>query len=147
MAAAILRLRLTRMGLADQVKVESAGVWAREGQPAAEGAVTALASLDIPLADHRSQLLTHEPLDRADIVLVMEEAHRRSIFYLAPQQLRKVWLLSELSGVHDDIEDPYGGPASGYVNTATQLQELIEAGLPRLFRQLQVALPTADSDS
>jgi protein-tyrosine phosphatase len=82
--------------LNDQIAVESAGMWARNGQPASEGIITALAGRGIPLADHRSQQLTPTMLDRADVVLVMEEAHRRSIFYLAPQHLRKVLLLTEL---------------------------------------------------
>lgn len=147
MAHAIMRQRLLTMGLADQVQVKSAGVWARDGQGASEDAIAVLAGLGIPLTDHRSQPLTQEILEGADVVLVMEEAHRRSIFYLAPKQLRKVWLLTELSGAHYDIEDPYGGPIEGYVNTAARLEALIDAGLPRLLRQLRVSPLAGDSDS
>jgi protein-tyrosine-phosphatase len=145
MAAAIMRQRITILGLADQVQVKSAGVWARDGQPASEDAITVLAGLAIPLTDHRSQLLTQEVLEGVDVVLVMEESHRRSIFYLAPKQLRKVWLLSELTGAHDDIEDPYGGPIKGYVNAAARIEALIDAGLPRLLQQLGIAPPCTGS--
>jgi protein arginine phosphatase len=145
MAAAIMRQRINAMGLADRVKVESAGVWARDAQPASEDAITVLAGRGIPLTDHRSQLLTQTLLDRADIILVMEEAHRRSIFYLAPKHLRKVLLLTELSGGHDDVDDPYGGPIEGYVNTEARLEALVDAGLRRLLHQLGVAPLTSDS--
>jgi len=147
MAAAIMRQRIDAMGLADRVQVESAGVWARDGQPASEDAVTVLAGQGIPLTGHRSQPLSLTLLDRADVVLVMEEAHRRSIFYFAPKHLRKVFLLTELSGGHDDVNDPYGGPIEGYVNTAAQLEALIEAGLLRLLHQLGVAPRAADAET
>jgi protein-tyrosine-phosphatase len=54
-------------------------------------------------------------------------------------------LLTELSGGHDDVDDPYGGPIEGYVNTAAQLEALIEAGLPRLLHQLGVTPLATDS--
>jgi protein-tyrosine-phosphatase len=145
MAAAILRRRIADMGLADQVNVESAGVWARDGQPAAEDAVTVLAGRGISLAEHRSRTLTEKMLEGADVVLAMEEAHRRSIFYLAPKHLRKVLLLTELVGDHNDVDDPFGGPIEGYVNTEAYLEALIDAGLPRLLHQLGLALLPTDS--
>jgi protein-tyrosine-phosphatase len=81
----------------------------------------------------------------ADVILAMEEAHRRSIFYLTPKHLRKVLLLTELVGDHDDVDDPFGGPIEGYVNTAAHLEALIDAGLPRLLQQLGIAPLPADS--
>jgi protein-tyrosine-phosphatase len=147
MAAAIMRQRITDMGLSDQVEVKSAGVWARSGQPASQDAITVLAGRGISLGAHRSQPLTPELLDRVDIVLVMEESHRQSIFHLAPKHLGKVLLLTELSGLHDDVEDPYGGPIEGYINTAARLEALIDAGLPRLLRLLGISPLAGDSES
>jgi len=147
MAAAILRQRIADMGLSDQVAVESAGVWAMNGHPASPDAVTVLAGRGIPLTDHRSQTLTLTMLEETDVVLVMEEAHRRSIFYFAPKHLRKVLLLTELVGNHDDVDDPFGGPIEGYVNTEAQLEAIIDAGLPRLLQQLGVAPLRTDSAS
>jgi protein-tyrosine-phosphatase len=147
MAAAIMRQRIAGIDLTDQVEVESAGLWARDGQPASEDVITVLAERGIPLEDHRSQPLTPTLLGRADIVLVMEEAHRRSIFYLAPKHLHKVLLLTELVGDYDDIDDPYGGPVEGYVYTEAQLEALIDAGLPRLLWQLGIAPLAKDSTS
>jgi protein-tyrosine-phosphatase len=141
MAAAIMRQRITELGLDSQIRVTSAGVWAGTGHPASEDAVAVLAGRGIQFRDHRSQTLTQEMLDEVDVVLVMEEAHRRSIFHLAPKYLRKVLLLTELSGAHDDIEDPYGGPIEGYVKTEARIEALIDAGLPRLLQLLDIASP------
>jgi protein-tyrosine-phosphatase len=138
MAAAIMRRRVAELGLEDQIEVRSAGVWAEEGYGASANAVTTLAARGMDLSDHRSRLLTPALLAEADLVLVMEEAHRRSLFYLAPQHLGKVYLLTETSGKHKDVADPYGGPLEGYARTADELERLIEAGMPMILRKLGV---------
>jgi protein-tyrosine phosphatase len=138
MAAAILRRRLAELGLEDEIEVISAGVWAEDGHSASPNAILTLAGRGMDVAGHRSQLLTPALLARADIVLVMEEAHRRSLFYLAPQHLGKVYLLTEMSGGHADVADPYGGSIEGYARTADELEALIEGGMPMILRRLGI---------
>jgi len=147
MAAALLRQRLDRDGLSQEVSVVSAGVWAQEGHPASDNAVKCLAERGINLGGHRSQPVTLALLEEADVVLVMEEAHRRSIFYLAPQHLAKVYLLSEMSGLYDDVGDPYGGEVAEYERTIGRLERLIDAGMPRLRQRLGLAPSPAAGDS
>ena len=133
-----MRQRIAALGLASQVRVISAGTWAEEGHAASAHAVTTLAGRGIDLAGHQSQPMTAALLAEADIVLVMEEAHRRSLFHLAPQHLRKVYLLTEMCGQHEDVEDPYGGPPVEYARTADLLEQWIDAGLPRVLKQLNI---------
>lgn len=140
MAAAIMRERIVRLGLADQVQVLSAGVWAEPGQSASANAITTLGQRGIALESHRSQPLTPDLLREADLILVMEESHRRSIFYAAPQHLAKVFLLTEMAGRHEDVDDPYGGPLPLYARTADFLESLIDMGLPNILKRLNVAL-------
>jgi protein-tyrosine-phosphatase len=144
MAAALTRRRIAEMGLSDQVDVRSAGVRARTGDKACEGAATVLASRDISLGEHLSRPMTDKLLQQADIVLVMEEAHRRSLFYLNPGHLRKVFLLTEMAGGNDNIVDPYGGPLEGYIRTADQLDDLITTGLPKILQRIDVAPQAAE---
>lgn len=138
MAAAIMRRRVVELELADQVQVLSAGVWAAEGLEASRNAVKVLGQRDCDLIGHRSRQVTPALLDQADIVLVMEEAHRRSLFYMAPQHLGKVFLLAEMVGEYEEVADPYGGPIEGYEQTADLLERLIDAGLPRILRRLSI---------
>jgi protein-tyrosine phosphatase len=137
MATALLRRRLGDLGL-EQIRVASAGVWAAEGQPASELAAVTLRARGVELGEHRSRPVTISLLQEADIVIVMEEAQRRSLFYLAPQYLGKVYLLSELSGRHEDIIDPFGGTPEEYKRTADLLEELIDAGMPKLVKALKL---------
>ncbi len=147
MAAALLRQRLAGLGLAGEVEVKSAGVFAQEGQEASRPAITVLEERNVPLSGHRSLAVSLELLAEADIVLVMEEAHRRSLFYLAPQHLGKVFLLAEMSGRHSDIPDPFGGPVEGYVRTADLLDKMLKAGLPAILKRLRLSLPAEDGES
>ncbi len=145
MAAALLQKRVTGLRLSDDVRVVSAGVWAREGQTASANASAVLAERGISLDSHRSQLVSVSLLEQADIVLVMEEAHRRSLFYLAPQYLSKIFLLSEMSGGHEDVTDPFGGPREEYLVAVDRLEGLLDAGLPNILRRIGVKSKTPDT--
>ncbi len=68
----------------------------------------------------------------------MEEAHRRSIFYMAPAVLSKVFLLSEMAGGHDEVGDPFGGTMEAYGRTADELAGLIDKGLPKILKQIGI---------
>lgn len=136
MAAAIMSQRILERGLAGEIEVRSAGVWAGQGYGASEHATTVLAERGLDLRQHVSRQLTLVELARADIVLVMEEAQRRSIFHLAPEHLSKVFLLAEMAGRHDDVADPYGGPIEGYGDSARQIERLVDAGLPQILTRL-----------
>jgi len=138
MAAAIMRQRVAQLGLEDSVQVISAGVWAEEGNEASPNAIVTLSARGIDLTGHRSHLITSSLLAQADLVLVMQESHRRSLFHLAPKYLGKVYLLTEMSGQHEDVADPYGGSLEGYADTVDLLEQLIDAGLPQILKRLNI---------
>ena len=147
MAAAIMRERIARAGLQAEVQVISAGVWAESGARASANAAVVLRGRGIDLTAHRSQLLTPALVKEADIILVMEESHRRSIFYMAPDQLAKVFLLTEMAGGYDDVPDPYGGPFEEYVQTATYLAALIDKGTPKILKRIGITSADAPGTS
>jgi protein-tyrosine-phosphatase len=140
MAAGLMRKRLAAAGLDDQVDVRSAGIFAVMGRPASEGAVQVMAERGVDISQHRACELDVTDVAQADIVLVMEEGHRRSIFNLTPQHLRKVFLLSEVAGRHHDIEDPYGAPLSEYRRCADDLESLLDAGFDNILYRIRLAV-------
>lgn len=136
-----MRDRLIKLGLEGDVQVLSAGVWAEQGDRASTGSIAALRYQGIDLAAHRSQPLTPALLKSANIILVMEEAHRRSIFYMVPEVLPRVFLLSEMAGRHEDVADPYGGSAEEYAETADELAQLIDNGMAKILKRLSLQAP------
>ncbi len=136
MAYGLLQEKLRQRGLSDRIRVETAGTFALEGEPPSPEAQRVLAERGIDISHHRGRQVTSQVLRDADVILVMTERHRKSLFYLLPEAVHKVFLLSELVGRHEDIADPYGGPYEGYVKTAQVLDEYLEQGLPTLLEIL-----------
>ena len=138
MAMGLLRDRLARLGLTNAIHVTSAGTFALDGQPPTGGAQHVMEARDIDISSHRAQTVTPDRLKQADIIIVMTEAHRGSIFHLAPEALHKVLLLSELAGEHVDIPDPYGQPREAYEATARLIEQYIDRGLENLLERLGI---------
>ena len=141
MAEVILRRRFAELGLGDAVRVLSGGVRAGEGYPASALASDLLCERGMSLADHRSQPVTPAMLRQADLVLVMEDQHRTTLFYWWPEHVGKIYLLSETAGKQHDIEDPYGGSPEEYAATADELESLLEQGMPFILKRLRLSAP------
>ncbi len=98
------------------LKVLSAGVASRTGQPASPNAVTALKKVGIDLLGHVSRPVTQELLDRSLLVLCMTESHRDMIELTADPVPPRLHLYREFTGTKENMEipDPYGMHLSAY---------------------------------
>lgn len=143
MAMGLLRQRLQEDGLGDAVEVLSAGVYALDDNPASEPGVEVLAERGIDIRDHRARTVTERDIADADLVLVMEEGHRRTLFYNYPALLGKIFLLSEMSGDYRDIKDPYRQPKEEYAACAQEMDKLLADGYPAILRRLRVQRPAS----
>lgn len=68
-------------------------------------AIELMAQRGIDISAHRARQLTPELLAASDLVLVMEDAHRRRIEELAPSARGRVHRIGKLGGY--DVPDPY----------------------------------------
>ncbi len=92
------------------LRVISAGVASRTGEPASPHSVTALKKVGVDLKGHTSKPVTQELLDGAILVLCMTESHRDMIELTAEPVPERVHLFREFMGIKGDLEipDPYG---------------------------------------
>jgi protein-tyrosine-phosphatase len=116
MAAAIMNKLAIENGL--DVRIESAGLFAAEGEPASPEAIEALKKYDIDLSDHRSQQITPELIEKSDLIITMTEAHKLVLQDVAKE---KTVTVCELAGLDDEIDDPFGGDLEDYIETADKL--------------------------
>ncbi len=103
-------------------EVLSAGVWAGEGQRASPEAVEAAAECSVDLAGHRSQKITKELIDKADMVFCMTREHVDAVREMSPAsagRTRRLWS-------RGDIPDPAGGGPDAYRQTAEKMQQAID---------------------
>ena len=139
MAKVLLQKALADQGLDSQVTVDSAGTYAVIGAPASKGSVNAMKARGLDLTPHVAKQITASMVEQADLILVMEERHRRSIFVTWPKALAKTLLLSELAGESVDIEDPYGGEQWEYDRAAAIIEDYVMRGMPMLLQRLGLA--------
>lgn len=115
------------------VQVASAGVAARPGAGASEHSVTVAARHGIDLAGHRSQPLSPDLVDWADLVLAMGPSHLDGIWRLGGAE--KALTLGDFASGEEDgysIRDPFGGPEEVYQATYEELHRLVGQALDRL---------------
>lgn len=136
MAVALLRQQVTAAGRHEQIVVDSAGTYAVTAAPASQGSRQAMAARGLDISEHVAKQATAALVREADLILVMEEAHRRSIFHTWPQALAKTFLLSEMAGAHNDVTDPYGGTQGDYDRAAALIERYVQQGWPEIVRRL-----------
>ncbi|WP_071542372.1 low molecular weight protein arginine phosphatase [Neomoorella thermoacetica] len=93
MAAAIAAKLAKERGL--DVTISSAGLAAREGDPATPEAVQALAEMGLDLSSHRARQLTAATVRDADLILTMTAEHRERILRDYPEARGKTYTLKE----------------------------------------------------
>lgn len=104
------------------VRIESAGLFALDGEPASNEAVIVMKKYDIDLLGHHAQSINTELIEKSDLILTMTKAHK---IVLEPSAQGKTFTLSEYIGLDDDIEDPYGGDVDEYEECAKQLYDAL----------------------
>ena len=117
------------------LRVISAGVLARPGDPVSENSVVALSKVGIDISGHRASALTQEMLDEALAIYCMTEGHRSMIALQAEPVPPHLHLFREFlppPAAHE-IGDPYGGPLPHYEQCR---DEMVEA-IPGLIQHLR----------
>ncbi|SMC00111.1 protein-tyrosine phosphatase [Thermanaeromonas toyohensis ToBE] len=118
-----------------QVEILSAGVAAWPGAPATWEAIQAAAELGVDLKDHQARSVAPELVEKADLILTMEERHKDILLTRFPQIRGKIFTLKEYAtGQPGDIRDPIGEPLEIYRSCALELKELIGQALEK-FKQ------------
>lgn len=115
------------------VDVASAGIAARAGDEASRHSVTVARRHGIDLGEHRSQPLTPELVDWADLVLAMGPSHLDGVWRMGGAE--KALTLGDFATGGEDgysIRDPFGGPEEVYQETYDELQRLVGQALDRL---------------
>jgi protein-tyrosine phosphatase len=133
MAEGILKDQLRRNGKDSLYQVRSAGTWTRDGLSASALAVEAMEEVGLDISSHRTHHLNGEDVDQANLVVVMERAHKEALLTEFPAAARKTVLLSELTGELYDIFDPYGSDSLlVYRRCASEIDRLLREGYAHL---------------
>ncbi len=128
-AEKVFAAELERAGLADGVRVSSAGTgdW-HVGYPADERAAAVLRAAGYP-SRHRARQIDAEMLD-ADLIVALDLSHERELRRLVPDpaRLRLLRSFDPAAPVRAEVPDPYYGEEEQFAEVLT----MIEAAMPGL---------------
>lgn len=113
-------------------RVESAGVWARDGYPAHTNTLQILRERGVDLSSHRSRQINLAIVESFRLILTMESGHKEALHAAFPQYAERVYLLTEIAGKAYDVVDPVGGPFIDFEATADEMDGLLGRGFERL---------------
>lgn len=134
MAEALFKEMISRHKADGDWRVASAGVGAYDGFPASENARWVMQKRGISLKDHHSQSISVELLQSYDLILTMEKRQRDVLRAMAPQIQERIFMLSEMVGRVEDVEDPIGASLEDYERTAKTIEEYLEDGYSTILR-------------
>jgi protein-tyrosine phosphatase len=140
-AEGVMQRRINEAGLAEQVRIDSAGTegW-HTGKPA-DARMRQIAAGRAYDLTSRARQVTAEDLRQFDLILVMDHQNRRDIARFDPtgEQGAKVRLFTEFCTNHDDKEvpDPYYGGEAGFQHVLDLLEDGCENLLQHIRRRLQ----------
>jgi protein-tyrosine-phosphatase len=150
MAGAVLREHVP--GLV----VTTSGTHVIEGMPMSWRTRDAIASLDLPIPDHRSRQATVAELDRADLVIALAREHVAWMRRVHPTAAARTATLKRLARdlpagttplwdrlqpMHldtvelepwEDVVDPAGGDLDVFLECAREIADLLHELIPRL---------------
>ena len=135
MAAALFRAKLREVAGGETWSIDSAGTWAKDGQPVSGNSVKAMETRGLDIRKHRSKTVSKALLALYDLILVMEPGHNEALRVEFPQAAGRIFLLSELSGPPVAIDDPYGKSLDRYEKTAVEMEGYIDAAFPKILEQ------------
>lgn len=112
---------------ADEIKIESAGLYAWENETASPEAIEVMSQLGIDLTGHRSRLVNEAMVQDADLILTMTRRHRDQLQENFPYLKDKIYTLAEYAGQpNQEIPDPYGQNIEAYQQALEQIRKLLE---------------------
>ncbi len=120
---------LARQLLPASIKVESAG-FIGPGRPSPAEAVTVARESGVDLTAHRSQLVTPQLLEAADLVLVMDSGQRRQIVALRGALAGRTVLLGDLDPqpiTRRAIPDPVDQPVEAFRASYARIERCTRA--------------------
>ena len=134
MAEAILKRLVSNRQDSDQWHIESAGIWAMDGYPAAEFSQYVMQSMGMDITSHKSQAVRLALIKRSDLILTMENNHKDGLISEFWEYADRIFMLSEMVGLMMDVPDPMGGRLVDYEETAHLLEHLLTDGFERIYQ-------------
>jgi len=126
MAEALLKTRAPA-----GVHIHSAGIGALVGKPADAHALRLMQEQGTDISAHRARQLTPAMAGTADLILVMEAGHQRSIYAISPASRGKVHMLGKWADM--EVPDPYRKSPEYFAYTLGLIEQGVDQWAEKLW--------------
>jgi len=129
---------------ADEVEVESAGFIKDEGRSSPKRAVEVARWYDVDLSDHRSKRVTHDQIQRSDLVFVMDTRNYNLLRAEFDSAIDRTYLLKSFGsdGRRDfEISDPHGNGTEAFATAYGELTAAVDSLLRETIEQRRSTVP------
>jgi len=137
LALALFRQKISNDPDASLWRLDSAGTWAPEGEPASGKSQYLLSQKGINIQNHRSKIVNPEMLRSFNLILTMERGHKEALQNEFPEIKSKVYMISEMIGKRYDIQDPYDGTLADYIKMMEEIEHIFDEGYEKIRKLAQ----------
>jgi len=123
-----MRLRLQEAGV--EAECFSRGLLAMPGRKVPSVAQKVALDFGVDMSAHVSQTLLAPDVDRAALIMVMEQGQRQHLSKMRPASIGKVFLLSQPLG-GKTVRDPMGKNEAYFHEVYTEITSMVDAWLER----------------
>jgi protein-tyrosine-phosphatase len=78
--------------------------------------------------------VNRELLRQFDLILVMENGQKEALRVEFPELANHIFLLNEMVGLNEEVQDPCVGRMADYLDTARELDCILTKGIERIIR-------------
>jgi protein-tyrosine-phosphatase len=132
LALALFKQKISGAPDANMWKLDSAGTWAPEGEPASGKSQFLLRERGIGIQDHRSKSVSSELLRSFNLILTMERGQKEALQAEFPDIKNRVYMISEMIGQRFDIDDPYNGTLDDYREAMQEIEQILNMGFDKI---------------
>ena len=130
MAEGLLKKMLSEKGVKEynKYKIISAGTHTVDGFPPIHMTQKVMTEQGIDVSSYRSNRLTEETINKADLVLVMTQKHKDEILRIYQEKTKKIFLLKEFAEIENknpDIADPIGSSYDAYKYCMEEIEKCL----------------------
>lgn len=134
-----MKVLLEKESTKNKYEVVSSGTSAASNFPATLYAIEAAKIWDADISSHKSQGLTSELLDKADLIFAMTPSHYAEILRLRKDVADKTYLFKNFpdqSSKGDGLSDPIGQELSVYNETFLEIGEYLGKYLEDIIKRI-----------
>jgi protein-tyrosine-phosphatase len=123
--------KMLEKGGKSQIQVSSAGTAAIEGFVPTANTVVVMHREGVDVSVYRTRRITPDKINKADLILAMENVHIEEVLNMVPDAQAKTHLLRKYAKVKDEpggieVPDPIGRPLEIYERILTMIRKSVE---------------------